>query len=56
MREEVEESREPKREENECFKYKLVGVNVHSGNGEAGHYYSLINTNRSDKAPTDLDE
>ena len=30
----------------DCFEYKLVGVNVHSGSAEAGHYWSYINTNR----------
>ena len=28
------------------FKYKLVGVVVHTGSADAGHYYSYINTNR----------
>lgn len=32
--------------ENECFEYKLVGINIHSGTAEAGHYWSLINTER----------
>lgn len=26
--------------------YKLVGVNIHVGTADHGHYYSLINTNR----------
>ena len=39
-----EETREPKRED--CFEYKLVGVNVHSGTANMGHYWSYINTNR----------
>ena len=30
----------------DCFEYKLVGVNVHSGTADAGHYWSYINTNR----------
>ena len=30
----------------DCFEYKLVGVNVHSGSANGGHYYSYINTNR----------
>ena len=33
-------------EEDDCFEYKLVGVNVHSGTAQAGHYWSYINTNR----------
>lgn len=28
------------------YKYKLVGVVVHFGSADAGHYYSFINTNR----------
>lgn len=39
-----EETREPIRED--CFEYKLVGVNVHSGTANMGHYWSYINTNR----------
>ena len=30
----------------DCFEYKLVGINVHSGTANAGHYWSYINTNR----------
>jgi ubiquitin carboxyl-terminal hydrolase 9/24 len=30
----------------DCFEYKLVGVNVHSGTANAGHYWSYINTLR----------
>ena len=30
----------------DCFKYKLVGINVHSGSADGGHYWSYINTNR----------
>lgn len=33
--------------QDDCFEYKLVGVNVHSGSANAGHYWSYINTNRS---------
>ena len=43
-REEEEERREPIKED--CFEYKLVGVNVHSGTATMGHYWSYINTNR----------
>eukprot|EP01022_Parablepharisma_sp_SALTPOND_P020710 TRINITY_DN384_c0_g1_i1.p1 TRINITY_DN384_c0_g1~~TRINITY_DN384_c0_g1_i1.p1 ORF type:complete len:1619 (-),score=198.46 TRINITY_DN384_c0_g1_i1:10622-15478(-) len=28
------------------YEYKLVGVVVHNGNAESGHYYSFINVNR----------
>jgi len=41
---EEEENPEPIVED--CFEYKLVGVNVHSGSANAGHYWSYINTNR----------
>ena len=33
-------------DEDDCFEYKLVGVNVHSGSANAGHYWSYINTQR----------
>ena len=35
--------------ENECYQYKLVGVIIHVGTADAGHYYSLINTDRFQK-------
>ena len=38
------EAAEPERDD--CYEYKLVGVNVHSGTANAGHYWSYINTNR----------
>lgn len=39
----------------DCFEYKLVGVNVHSGTANAGHYWSYINTERGleEKDPND---
>lgn len=40
----ADEYRHPEQED--CFEYKLVGVNVHSGTAQAGHYWSYINTNR----------
>ena len=43
-REAEEEVREP--DQDDCYEYKLVGVNVHSGTANAGHYWSYINTNR----------
>ena len=39
---EDEENQEP--DEEDCFEYKLRGVNVHSGTAHQGHYWSLINT------------
>lgn len=35
--------------EDECYEFKLVGVNIHMGTADAGHYYSLINTDRFQK-------
>jgi ubiquitin C-terminal hydrolase len=32
--------------EDDEYVYKLVGVTVHRGTAEHGHYYSLINTKR----------
>lgn len=42
-------------EQDDCFEYKLVGVNVHSGSANAGHYWSYINTERGmeEKDPQD---
>lgn len=39
----------------DCFEYKLVGCNVHSGSANAGHYWSYINTERGmeEKSPDD---
>ena len=39
--------------EDECYEYKLVGVIIHVGTADAGHYYSLINTERFQKAEED---
>lgn len=36
-------------EPTENFEYKLVGVILHMGTADAGHYLSYININRSDK-------
>ena len=33
------------------FVYRLVGVNIHRGAAGAGHYWSLIHTNRGKKEP-----
>ena len=46
------ETQEP--ELDDCFEYKLVGVNVHSGSANMGHYWSYINTKRGvDETPGD---
>jgi ubiquitin carboxyl-terminal hydrolase 34 len=42
-------------EEEQCFEYKLVGVEVHSGSANAGHYWSLINTKRGVEEPDESD-
>ena len=34
--------------EKDYYIYKLVGVVVHNGNAEAGHYFSFINTQRNE--------
>ena len=31
------------------YVYRLVGVNIHRGSAQHGHYWSLINTNRGDR-------
>ena len=38
----------------EDFEYKLVGVVIHKGNAEYGHYTSLINANRQDPGRKDV--
>ena len=46
--------------EDNDFVYRLVGVNIHAGNGQHGHYYSFINTNRRqtgfEKGWTDVED
>ena len=32
-----------------CSEYKLIGVVIHSGVADHGHYYSLINTDKNTK-------
>ncbi len=34
--------------ESKNYEYKLVGVVIHKGNADFGHYTSLINVNRND--------
>jgi ubiquitin C-terminal hydrolase len=38
----------------EDYEYKLVGVVIHKGNADYGHYISLINSNRGDPARRDI--
>jgi len=33
------------------YVYRLVGVNVHVGTADHGHYYSIINTKRGENEP-----
>lgn len=58
------EAEQPKQENNEenpwpeeedCYEYKLVGVEVHSGSANAGHYWSFINTRRGVDEPDEND-
>lgn len=41
--------------DDEEFIYRLVGVNIHRGTGQSGHYWSLIHTSRGDKEPDPSD-
>ena len=34
--------KEPVTPEQECFEYELIGVTVHTGTADGGHYYSFI--------------
>lgn len=45
-----EESNEEPAEPKENFEYKLVGVVVHMGTADAGHYLSYINISRGEKS------
>ena len=57
MIEEFEELYNPKPiADDEDFQYKLVGITVHNGTADAGHYWSYINTQRGDKATTDTEK
>ena len=37
--------------EDDEFVYRLVGVNIHRGTGESGHYWSLIHLKRGAEEP-----
>ena len=43
---EKEEEENPEPVHEDCFEYVLSGVTVHSGSANAGHYWSLISTER----------
>jgi len=49
LREELKSLGPYKLKNKEEYMYKLVGVTVHSGTAEYGHYYSYINVNRGNK-------
>ena len=36
------EEEEEEREEKEGYEYELIGVTVHTGTADGGHYYSFI--------------
>lgn len=44
--EKEEEEAPPVIIEDDCWEYKLVGINMHSGSANMGHYWSYINTER----------
>ena len=46
--EKIENEENEKIENDLDYEYKLVGVVIHNGNAEFGHYTSLINVNRED--------
>jgi len=46
---EGEDDVEMTQQPDEDFEYKLVGVVLHMGTADAGHYLSYININRGDK-------
>ena len=35
----------------DAYLYRLVGVNIHVGTADHGHYYSIINTQRGSAEP-----
>ena len=37
--------------EDEDYVYRLVGVNIHRGVADSGHYWSMINTKRGTEEP-----
>ena len=52
--EEIENATWPGKEDS--YEYKLVGINVHSGTANAGHYWSFINTSRDPEKAANADE
>ena len=44
-----EEEEETKNEESESYEYELIGVTVHTGTADGGHYYAFIRDRASNK-------
>jgi len=42
--------------EDDSYIYRLVGVNIHTGTADHGHYYSLINTKRGSDEPDPVEK
>jgi len=38
-------------QDDDLYIYRLVGVVIHRGNADHGHYWSVINKNRGDDEP-----
>jgi predicted methyltransferase len=54
---EEDELKQLKQIADDDYVYRLVGVNVHVGTADHGHYYSLINTRRgADEPRPEVDE
>lgn len=37
--------------DDDYYEYRLVGINIHRGNGQSGHYWSFIHTQRGQLEP-----
>ena len=53
--EKKDDEENPWPEEEDCFEYKLVGVTVHSGSADSGHYWAYINIKRGQDEPGEDD-
>ena len=42
--------------EDDEFVYRLVGINIHRGRANSGHYWSLIHVNRGAKEPDPIEK
>lgn len=52
----IKQNQENDLNDDKIYEYKLVGVVVHRGNANFGHYTSLINVNRNDPNRPDKTE